>query len=662
MHMPTVSLFRRITRLLIAAACCSAAAAQVAWPARGAAGHPLDALTAEEITKAVALLRQAGLVDAQTRFPNISLLEPSKAEVLAWQPGRPIERRAFLVVKKAAQTHEGVIDLARGAVERFTHIEGVQPSLLSEEWAAAQQLTRGHPDWQAGMRARGYTSFETIFCEAFSAGYFGQTHERNRRLAKVACYDTSGTGANLYARPIEGLYTTVDLDARTVIDVIDTGAVPINREAHAPDQGTATAPPASAPSANIAIRGSQVAWGDWSFHVRLERRDGPVLSLISYNDHGRSRPVMYRGSVAEMFVPYMDPHVGWSHRSFMDVGEYGFGQLASSLRLGVDCPGDAVLLHPTMPSETGVPYVARSAICVFERRPGAPLWRHAETLNKTYTGAAAVELVVRTIPTVGNYDYVLDWVFTPVGEIRVEVGATGYAAVKGVAAETRTNAPAEAGADTGALVAPNLVAVHHDHFLSFRFDFDVDGPRNSFVREALVTRELPPDSARRSLWALERRPLTTEAGISAAHSPEIWRIINPNVETSLGNAPGYQIAAGHSARSLLQAADWPQRRAAFSAEQLWLTVYDPRDLYAAGPNPTQSRGEDGVPKFANDQSIDDVDFVAWYTMGFHHVTRPEDWPILPTMWHSVSLRPFGFFTRNPSVDLPRSEAGQFGKP
>jgi primary-amine oxidase len=292
MPMPTVSLFRRITRLLIAAACCSAAAAQVAWPASGAAGHPLDALTAEEITKAVAVLRQAGLVDAQTLFPNISLLEPSKAEVLAWQPGRPIERRAFLVVKKAAQTHEGVVDLARGAVERFTHIEGVQPSLLSEEWAAAQQLTRDHPDWQEGMRARGYASFETVFCEAFSAGYFGQTHERNRRLSKVACYDTSGTGANLYGRPIEGLYTTVDLDARTVIDVIDTGIVPINREAHAPDQGPPPLPAASPPSASIVIRGSQVAWGNWSFHVRLERRDGPVLSLISYHDHGRSRPVM----------------------------------------------------------------------------------------------------------------------------------------------------------------------------------------------------------------------------------------------------------------------------------------------------------------------------------------------------------------------------------
>src|SRR3712207_867887 len=133
----------------------------------------------------------------------------------------------------------------------------------------------------------------------------------------------------------------------------------------------------------------------------------------------------------------------------------------------------------------GRPVGAERVVCVFERNTGSPAWRHAEGSDETYEGRPEVELVARSIPSIGNYDYVLDWVLTQRGEIRVDVGATGMDAVKGVRARSMADPTAAVDTATGALVAPGAVGVHHDHYISFRLDLDVDGATNSFVRERL---------------------------------------------------------------------------------------------------------------------------------------------------------------------------------
>ena len=42
----------------------------------------------------------------------------------------------------------------------------------------------------------------------------------------------------------------------------------------------------------------------------------------------------------------------------------------------------------------------------------------------------------------------------------------------------------------------------------------------------------------------------------------------------------------------------------------------------------------------------------WYVFGIHHITRPEEWPVMPVDTVSFWLKPFGFFDRNPSLDVP----------
>jgi primary-amine oxidase len=619
---------------------------------RAAMAHPLDPLSADEIAAAVTALRAAGLVDAGTRFPLIDLDEPPKAAVLAWQPGRPIARSAFVVARRDRTVYEGAVDLGTRSVTRWQAIPDVQSSILTEEWERAQQITKADPGWRAAMQKRGYSAFDDMFCAPLTAGYFADPAEEGRRLLKVVCYDAAGSGINVWGRPIEGLYAVVDLDAGKVIRLVDEGIVPVSRDPadFAGTKAAAMATPAK--DREYAIEGNSVHWRNWSFHFRMDRRAGPIVSLVRYRDGQRLRMVLYRGSLAEMFVPYMDPDSAWSFRTYMDVGEYGFGLLSSPLAPGIDCPADASFIDAVLSDDTGVPRVVKSRICVFERDTDNPLWRHAEFSNRSYAGRPAAELVLRSIASVGNYDYVIDWVLTETGVIRIDVGSTGIVQVKGVTARSMTDPSAPRDTAYGTLIAPNLAAINHDHFLSFRLDVDIDGENNTLVRQLLSPQCLGDDGERRSLWRVVNEDVTEEGPLDGTShgDPEIWRVVNPNSTNGLNQHPGYELRPGHSAMSMLAADDFPQRRAGFTAAPLWVTAYDPEELYAAGPYPNQSKGGEGLPSYVKrHRSVDNADIVLWYTMGFHHVPRPEDWPVMPTLWHSVSLVPDGFFDRNPAL-------------
>jgi primary-amine oxidase len=52
-----------------------------------------------------------------------------------------------------------------------------------------------------------------------------------------------------------------------------------------------------------------------------------------------------------------------------------------------------------------------------------------------------------------------------------------------------------------------------------------------------------------------------------------------------------------------------------------------------------------------------ADIVLWYTMGLHHLPEPEDWPVTPVMWHSLSLVPAGFFDHNPAFNRRSDDEG-----
>jgi len=88
---------------------------------------------------------------------------------------------------------------------------------------------------------------------------------------------------------------------------------------------------------------------------------------------------------------------------------------------------------------------------------------------------------------------------------------------------------------------------------------------------------------------------------------------------------------------------------------LWVTPYHPDERWPCGDFPTQSEQDTGLPVWtAQDRSIENTDVVLWYVFGLHHIPRPEDWPVMPVDVVSFWLKPFGFFDRNPTLDVPPS--------
>jgi primary-amine oxidase len=121
----------------------------------------------------------------------------------------------------------------------------------------------------------------------------------------------------------------------------------------------------------------------------------------------------------------------------------------------------------------------------------------------------------------------------------------------------------------------------------------------------------------------------------------------------------YEVLAVNHARLLLDPDDWPARRARFLQHDVWVTPYEPEERYAGGQYIFASHGEDGLAVWAaQDRVIRNQDLVVWINLGMHHLTRAEDLPVMPTIWHSFKLRPHNFFDRNPALDLGMEAANR----
>jgi primary-amine oxidase len=352
----------------------------------------------------------------------------------------------------------------------------------------------------------------------------------------------------------------------------------------------------------------------------------------------------------------MDPANGWNNRAFIDAGQfYSISPFIKPVKPGLDCPAQATYFDALTASESGSPKLHTNMACLFERLPESPAWRHGE--DGQIFGRPTRQLILRTAAVVGNYDYIMDWRFDPDGTIEVAVGATGVIETK---SSNQKLAPSynHTAESTGQHVAEHTIGINHDHYFSYRLDLDVDGTNNSFMLHKMVPKRIDNDPMRKSIWVTQPMLAKTEKdAILDIHldKPSMWMFMNPSVQGPLGHHVAYEVMPGATAKSLMSPDDPTQRIGAFSEHQFYVTPYKADERYASGTYPTSSPATDGLANWVKaNRNIENTDIVGWYTLGFHHITRSEDWPVMPTMWHHFHIRPFHFFDRNPVLDLPKS--------
>ncbi len=618
--------------------------------------HPLDGLSGREHWTIYEALVASGRTDSTTSYLYVGLNEPPKPEVLAWRTGQPFRREALVHLVQSGRGYEAIVDLQAKAVRSWTEVPGRQFMTSSSEGERVKELALADSRVREAIRKRGVTDFTHVDCGPANHGYFDLPEERGRRVVHAMCGDDRGRVTG-YGEDFEGLVIVVDLTEGRILRVVDTGVRPrggaygdYDAEAIGPTRDAGSPVRMVQPRGpSYTLTGNEIAWQNWKFHFRVDARRGVVLSTVRYADGGRDRSIMYQGSLSELFVPYQDPGDPWNYQGFFDLGTYPsvFGGIASSLEPNVECPDYATYFSAMVVTNKGRPRERMRAACLFERNAGDVAWRHGREGGNVIEARAKQDLVLRMYMTAGNYDYLFDWVFQQDGTLRMDASATGMDATKAAAGTADDE-------QYGRLIAPGRVGINHSHFFSFRLDMDVDGTANTLLVDRLVPRKLPADNPRRSIWTVETSAAKAEKDAmrhSMMNAPEIWRFVNPSVKGAYGGPVGYQIE-GHNALTLLAPDDYMQRRAGFTDHTLWVTPYDRRELYAAGDYPTLSTAGDGLPKWtAANRAIGNTDVVAWFTLGFHHVPRPEDWPLMPVARHSIEIRPVGFFTRNPAIDL-----------
>lgn len=289
-------------------------------------------------------------------------------------------------------------------------------------------------------------------------------------------------------------------------------------------------------------------------------------------------------------------------------------------------------------------------ICLHEQDGGIG-WKHTNHRTQGVGITRARNLVLQTILTVGNYEYIFAWLFWQNGNIEIETRATGILSTS-LIDPNKTS-------DWGNVVSPGVLAANHQHLFSLRINPMLDGPLNSVIQEESIP--VPPSEGENphgNAWRVTKIPFKRSGYADASpFTNRCFKLVNESMRNPIsGNPVGFKLVPQPCQLLLASKGSVVRKRARFAEHHLWVTRYRDGDLWAGGQWTNQSLEEkDGVADYAGrDEDVRNQDIVVWHTFGMTHNPRVEDFPVMPVEISTISLKPADFFTKNPALDVPQS--------
>ena len=635
--------------------CCHAS------PETMAARHPLDPLDGDELARAAAILQAAFGKDEPVRFERIELFEPEKALLSTWKLGDPIHRQARFAIFRHGRigVTEGTLSLDEERLISSRHLPAARPMIMLEEFIEVEKAVKSDPRFIAACKRRGIDDVSMVCVDPWSAGDFAIAGEEGRRISHTFSWLRMKPDSNYYAHPIEGVNAVVDVDSLEVLRIDDhyrdLAPLPVPqtrseydhrfRESFAPAGKPLDVVQPEGPS--FTIEGRRIRWMGWDVLVGFNSREGLILHDLGFTAAGARRKIMHRASLAEMVVPYGSPERAHYRKNVFDIGEYGLGKLANSLKLGCDCLGAIHYMDAWVNGIDGTPVRIENAICIHEEDQGLG-WKHWDWRTDVAEVRRLRRLVISSISTVGNYEYASNWYIYQHGGIEFEMKATGIINTVGC----EPGKPSKYGVE----VMPGVMGQIHQHLFCARLDIEVDGPENSVVECNVVVPPAGPENPYGNAFFEEQTVLATERSARRCTNPatmRYWKIVNPGTRNAVGKPTAYKLEPTHAITPFTGPDSRSGQRGGFIQNHLWVTPFAADERYPAGDYVNQSEPGLGLPQWTEaDRPVENADIVVWHVFGLHHPVRTEDFPVQPVVTCGFKLMPSGFFDRNPMIDAP----------